>query len=514
MFDLTLGTLSPVTEDAYVHMDGVLRGYYYSLSIPFPHDTRIYRLGFQPHLKEWNETNRFGDNSCEHLNLTGHVTLSSGHVPSEEVTIEDVFHHQAVLRIYHSEDRPGVNLFRCDADFRSGDLQWITTSLYTRLAVKVVDVVDDSLFCVLVNFCHPSGWSRSVSYVFLTSSEKTCAFAKCTWSMDREIDTQTWETIQSLVATRPSWPQAEVVRYNVEMSGGVKSPSQVQYLLGKACERLLECVEPEVGDLEAFGHLSEVACASCKQTQSNSLSTLLELAHTKEEITSLIDGITSAVQAVKGIKKGKIKKAVKSLTDLRLSLKWGLPLTVSDASSTIQRALEVILLETNQQRVNKVHASSSTTATGKGLLSGADIQYRRYLTVYYNMKDSRESDSVRWLFDWNFLSFENLWDMIPYSFVVDWFLQLGDNIATVDSLLYRVAFMDMLGSIRTKVIRFDVPMTALNVLTGLNFSGNLTCTYYDRSLSDIVPLPIFSRGTPNLGVVQYVDGGSLILQRV
>lgn len=124
--------------------------------------------------------------------------------------------------------------------------------------------------------------------------------------------------------------------------------------------------------------------------------------------------------------------------------------------------------------------------------------------------------AVKKLMEWDvWPSLENTWDMIPLSFVVDWFGNLSTILANVDRLVYeqylRVRIYERSDKIR---IEFTEDAVAHAFGTSPDFlTGNVTGKYYTRWSAERPQLGILDGWSPSLPAPKnYVDSAALLVQ--
>lgn len=114
--------------------------------------------------------------------------------------------------------------------------------------------------------------------------------------------------------------------------------------------------------------------------------------------------------------------AVKNTAAAWLAIHYGFKLTILD--------LEGLCSELNKQAYRR---SSLSRLTAAQTWSVGDRTYTARYQVFYDQFAKVESLFQQLLQISDFqLTAENLWDMVPWSFVVDWFIGIGDVIATID----------------------------------------------------------------------------------
>lgn len=107
-------------------------------------------------------------------------------------------------------------------------------------------------------------------------------------------------------------------------------------------------------------------------------------------------------------------------------------------------------------------------------------------------------------------TFENLWDLIPYSFVIDWLIDVGGLLQRVDT--------------RLRVMRLDIRYATMS--HKVKVSGNLTWDQdnpyvgsveweqYHRWVSDQCPVPPLSLQTTFQDFGHWLESGALLTQRI
>lgn len=104
---------------------------------------------------------------------------------------------------------------------------------------------------------------------------------------------------------------------------------------------------------------------------------------------------------------------------------------------------------------------------------------------------------------------ENVWDLIPYSFVIDWFIGVGDFLERVDShlRLLRLGIQYVTMS-RKKTGTYDLVPTP-----SLPFSGTIELVHYQRWTSDQCPVPPLSAPSNTEPFDHWLEASALLVQR-
>jgi hypothetical protein len=131
---------------------------------------------------------------------------------------------------------------------------------------------------------------------------------------------------------------------------------------------------------------------------------------------------------------------IKSLSDAYLSYKYGVSLTVRDSlelGHALMRALPKFGWSSR-----KAH-----TTTFEVTSYGHRETLYAY-KVYFSNTPNESVDLIESLWDTDVLGLGNAWDSVPFSFVVDWFTNIGDVLEQLDSTS-RYNTLQVLSTVRT-----------------------------------------------------------------
>lgn len=208
--------------------------------------------------------------------------------------------------------------------------------------------------------------------------------------------------------------------------------------------------------------------------------------------------------------RGELKSMLKLIGDIEnpkkwasayLSYKYGLRLTVADMASLLKTHLA------HYNHVGPAKVSSSSSGLEKGGWSWTahyGIYYRQYddlLSQLYYQADSFDLMLTR----------KNAWDFVPFSFVLDWIIDVGGYFDRLDAC-DRLSHYELLGAIGS--IKKTVSFTA-SKLGFQSCSGSIDFTVYDRFVSPEVEPPRIKVDTPiNQGFDHYVEAAALVVQRI
>jgi hypothetical protein len=490
---------------------------------------KLWHVGVKPnnYVDELRSQDRFGNKPVEHFNFQGNISYSPYDIQGIYEVRKMVLPWNWAWVNYLCISVNGEKGWLIDRDY-DGRIPGSTI----EYATTPVDLGSEDYLGYAVWGRRSFGWGSPYVTLIVCSVHNQCIvlgdISQSQWSVNNrsvvpEVALQRFREGIAMMKEGKGFTQPFFVKTHRVSPHCPLNEEQFGKVLNSVGPALMSMVVPDIAPLQTWGDLAENACLQCRKVRSNMFATLIELFTMHAEITDLVNSGKDFVDLLRSIMRNldsgspqykSFKNLLTSVTNLRLSLKWGSPLTVKDTRECLDVLEDELLKEANTPSVERARASASVPCHGLGLLKDVSIECRYYLSVYYNQKDLREAGWIRDLCDWGLLSFENAWDMIPYSFVVDWFTQFGDNVRRLDSILYRTSFQDLLGSLRTSVTTFEVPTSVWETLVGFPISGRIVLKHYRRLVSDLVPLPVFSSGKPKLGSTQYLDGTSLILQRV
>lgn len=149
--------------------------------------------------------------------------------------------------------------------------------------------------------------------------------------------------------------------------------------------------------------------------------------------------------------------------------------------------------------------SSHLTNVSKG------VSYTYYFHCYYNRYGAQRSgiDMLVSMFDAK-LTLSNIWDLIPLSFVVDWFVSVGDILESIDSYGSLVQDHKIICTGRSSKCSTSRSAYA----SGLNgWMGTLTYSQYIREYTPQVLFPSLILGDINNPLQHVIEGGALIVSK-
>ncbi|DAD50955.1 TPA_asm: maturation protein [ssRNA phage SRR6255746_1] len=237
---------------------------------------------------------------------------------------------------------------------------------------------------------------------------------------------------------------------------------------------------------ELWGDLTDVAVQNAQALDINSLAYARDLMSLRRDVESILDILHGRV-------------SMKKLADAWLSFKYGLRLTLRD-SGELGNALGKAFSPKQQKEIYSVCRAMDERVSlcQNGPLTGISVGDRYNLKIYYSPIDDKFLSLIKTLMDWDILpTLQNVWDLIPYSFVVDWFTDFSRTLDRIDSHTY-LNTLRVLGTIKTrKTVINSIPVGRIGLPGGSRWSGCLSLVIYQRNLEKTLDLPHYRSGSPD-----------------
>lgn len=247
-----------------------------------------------------------------------------------------------------------------------------------------------------------------------------------------------------------------------------------------------------------FGLAVAQALADIKYVDINSISYL------KEAVEMVKSG--QPIAELAPLRDFASKPTLKNLANLTLSYSYGTRLTVADTEE---------IFDGVEKLKNQLGHLLDDTAVVRGWasqsLSDNFLKIDRLLTanVYYHQQQSQ----VRKLLDVLYKadlepSLEHGYDLIPYSFVLDWFVNVGDILASID-VFATAAYLNLAYYIRSykDIGNFPVAMDRYG-------ADRIDFKHYVREVRDSLDIPVPDLEVHLPGVSVLPQATSLVVQRL
>ena len=197
----------------------------------------------------------------------------------------------------------------------------------------------------------------------------------------------------------------------------------------------------------------------------------------------------------------------KSWSNLWLSYRYGIRLTISDVLE-ISDAVE----KWSKSKVKPFGTCRSRFSDSSVLEDGTEVDIEVHQKVYYTAISGPVDKLVHISRQWDlYPSWENLWDLVPLSFVVDWFVKLNDILHKVDlgTDLDRLPIEYVLYSSKVTAAEGKPRVTSQTCL-------QLVAKNYQRWSESSLTSPIKPPDKEQAAALPFhiIDGTSLLIQRL
>lgn len=221
---------------------------------------------------------------------------------------------------------------------------------------------------------------------------------------------------------------------------------------------------PRFDHREVFGTLNDECAEQAVYADCNTSMLLRELLRLKKDSTALAKLVT-----------GKIDH--KTISTLFLSQKYGARLTVHDARLILDKVSDHLIGLVPKQDVYRVHSRKNFKLEKQGSLFLRDFDVTVVSNIWYRPAPQWTLDrSIYQLWQWDlFPTLQNVWDFLPYSFVVDWFLDVEGALKSLDNK-FQWRLCQVLENTESSLYATSVDASILSK----RFTGELTFTVYNR----------------------------------
>lgn len=199
-------------------------------------------------------------------------------------------------------------------------------------------------------------------------------------------------------------------------------------------------------------------------------------------------------------------KTAGGASDAYLSMKYGVLPTISELSE-IMEAMKGLKPYFDKNGFKTYSAGYQNS------LIKDNLKYELYQHVKLAVEDedAQLKRLVNQIESFGFLpNLENIWDLVSYSFVIDWFIDVGGLLARADSI-NRVSRLDM--KYVTQSRKTVVSGNISHRTSDHPFTGSVKWVHYHRWVSDQCPVPPLSLNTTFQDFNHWLESSALIIQR-
>lgn len=203
---------------------------------------------------------------------------------------------------------------------------------------------------------------------------------------------------------------------------------------------------------------------------------------------------------------------LKSLSTAYLSYHYGLRLTYNDTKDFFDSFRRTVEAANRDISIARGRLNRTRTITEFGVSKTVTDRYNMMLYCsVFPIAFARFCNKL--LVADFFPTTELVWDMIPFSFVVDWFLKVGDELEALDSRTLLSTY-DIHSCVYSR--RSEVTYLAQELFPGLGgvYQGEITIVDFHRIVSPTCPpYQPFSGIMPTQPFNHWIEGAALIVQR-
>lgn len=299
-------------------------------------------------------------------------------------------------------------------------------------------------------------------------------------------------TIERAIAASPnaeegSYTSTYLTTYIVSGEKLPVAPSKIRGTISQLNPLLLQRNSPGIV-LTDFGDLAMKACEQLDAINANLIAFVRDLPSTKDLVPKL-----------------KNLSQLKTHASNYLAVNYGVLPTISD----LEEIFSYFKNKAPRDRDGRKLVYSSDIKTSR--LGSVEFRKERRIKIAVDPTDTGVNSLLEGLENLGFgLNFTNIWDLIPYSFVIDWFVDVGSLLERIDTNLRILRLPIAYCTQSEKSVTTVTDLTSLGITDAF---GHLSLTNYSRWTSHNVPLPPLKL-EPDIKVQHHwLESAALILQR-
>lgn len=224
-----------------------------------------------------------------------------------------------------------------------------------------------------------------------------------------------------------------------------------------------------------------------------------------KDTAALPSALRSDLESLKSFSKVSRSGKVRIAASIFLSIHYGYKLMISDAEELLTELL-------HYERTTVRHIGQSVSGD-TSLHSVGDFELLEasgHLNVYYHPFSKLITEIGAFLEAFDLIpDISNIWDMIPFSFVVDWFTNLGDLASGIDDFFTLTQECEVEGTIMSQKIRY--------LYHPQDYFGDVTISSYTRSCrAGWYPIPKYSfqLKNPVTDLYHWMESTALVVSKI
>jgi hypothetical protein len=300
----------------------------------------------------------------------------------------------------------------------------------------------------------------------------------------------TLDTLQRLWDSAPSGTVTSSIKYGrpyaAKLPASFSIKSMTDYINSMA-SRMSRANIPFPDDVP-YGDLAMDATSKVNRNPVNMIAFIRDLRHPLEMIPRL-----------------KNLRLLKGAASEYLRLEYGILPTIDDIHS-IYKAFSRIAPFLDTHGYNTYNAFRSQTAK----VDDSTLTVEQRIKVAVENEDSDFKRLANAIDSYGFsLTLEDIWDLVPYSFAIDWFIDIGELLHRADTRLQMLNLKIKYSTLSRKRICDRI----ITYSPDLPMSGTLSLVHYSRWTLDHCPVPPLSFQNTITATDHWLEAGALLLQR-
>lgn len=382
-----------------------------------------------------------------------------------------------------------------------------TSTVWTHLGFLGRSAEGMVYYKITANVTAPERITTVGRYVILPVAPSGTSQCKCTYSytfyslsptMASEFDwstRQSFETIEKAYQAGSNMGEIPTkTSYTIYATYGIIRYSQMltPSIIAQTVDRVVKTLINRKDNLPVEQHFGDLAMKASEQVNATRINMLAFLRDLKD-VKSLIPSLRNLT-------------SLKGASRQFLAVKYGILPTISDLQHIVT-AMKNVKPNYDVNGFTPYYASCHSSSTSEyhhsELEQHIKIAIANEDNAFESLLEGLERIGI-------FPSLEHVWDLIPYTFVIDWFMDVGDLLARVDTNLRLIRLNIRYATMSTKLTTFMV----VPLSPDLPCSGTISSVLYHRWTTDRCPVPPLSLQTPLTAASHWLEAGALIIQRL
>lgn len=434
-----------------------------------------------------------GCNDCTHYNVEGSLVAE----PIDWYSLEDDPNWKSKYKLRvpslgrSTGDIDAVlrigGTFKSDREITNRTGYWISNNDYGTIVVQLCDLT----------FTHHCASDHSIGgTITVTATESRHYIPGDQWCVQHPPLVRTVSAVLNV-------SHCQITDWGTPQCGPYEW-TDVSWLFSlKQGDQFMDYLHWKSDRLCSFGDLSAKAAESVRLCNINGIAYAKDFFEMGKLASSLV---RSFGHSIKGV--------IKGLSGAYLAAHYGLKLTVKDTEE-LASAIDRVDLEHETQTLGAQQHVDFDYPGGASRIT-CDLRCTARVKAFSNEQMDcfkLTKDAMRKLYEFDLApTAANVWDMIPFSFIVDWFAPLGDAAEKLEVRNYCQTF-DVHEAFYSR--RYKWTSTHSFEWNGYKYTGTAIHSLYERKCTETLFLPPLRVDQPPQGLSgHWVEGAALILSSV